>query len=416
MPTRLMFVPVLVICFALPAVSASATEGVMIVTSDTTLTEDHQGTIQIEADDVILDCAGHTVTGGSSSGTIISLQTSGVTVRNCRIEDAPDVGLYGSFHRIVDNVIVNSGVSGIDVRGVGVTISGNQIIGAELWGILFGGEASAIWGNNIRYVAWGGLYIDAYSVENLVHSNVIWDSAGAIGIEHTAARNTVRNNMSVRNGSGFVEAVDGGIVNDWVDNICIETERRIDLCTYVEGEGRFVDDDANTFEMDIEWLAFEGLTRGCNPPVNIHYCPDDPVTRGELAVFLDRIFDYPDEGGGDLFVDDDGRFYEEAADRVKTAGITNGCNPPVNDRYCGDRPVTRGEFAALFVRAMGYTDDAGGDLFTDDDSSIFEEAIDRLATAGVTKGCNPPVNDMFCPDDNMTRGQIAAFFHRALGS
>jgi hypothetical protein len=64
---------------------------------------------------------------------------------------------------------------------------------------------------------------------------------------------------------------------------------------------------------------------------------------------------------------------------------------------------------------MGYEDDGGGDLFADDDGHQFEAAIDRLATAGVTVGCNPPTNDRYCPDDLVTRGQMAAFFRRALG-
>ena len=71
--------------------------------------------------------------------------------------------------------------------------------------------------------------------------------------------------------------------------------------------------------------------------------------------------------------------------------------------------------AAFLVRALGYTDNGGGNLFIDDDGSTFENDIDRLATAGVTKGCNPPVNDKFCPNDFVTRGQMAAFLHRALG-
>ena len=36
-----------------------------------------------------------------------------------------------------------------------------------------------------------------------------------------------------------------------------------------------------------------------------------------------------------------------------------------------------------------------------------------LADAGITKGCNPPANDRFCPDDRVTRGQMAAFLNRA---
>jgi hypothetical protein len=53
-------------------------------------------------------------------------------------------------------------------------------------------------------------------------------------------------------------------------------------------------------------------------------------------------------------------------------------------------------------------------LFVDDDGLVLEHAIDLMGAAGVTQGCNPPVNDRFCPDDFVTRGQMAAFFKRAL--
>jgi hypothetical protein len=55
---------------------------------------------------------------------------------------------------------------------------------------------------------------------------------------------------------------------------------------------------------------------------------------------------------------------------------------------------------------------AAGGRFNDDDDSIFESNIEWLASAGVTLGCNPPTNDNFCPGDNVTRGQMAAFMQR----
>lgn len=55
---------------------------------------------------------------------------------------------------------------------------------------------------------------------------------------------------------------------------------------------------------------------------------------------------------------------------------------------------------------------AAGGAFTDDDTSVFEANIEWLAESGVTKGCNPPENTRFCPDDNVTRGQMAAFMQR----
>ena len=176
--------------------------------------------------------------------------------------------------------------------------------------------------------------------------------------------------------------------------------------------GTFVDDDGSIFESDIEWMAAEGITKGCNPPINDRFCPDDDVTRGQMAAFLDRTFDLP-AATKDHFTDDNGSIFEDAINRIAEAGITKGCNPPGNTLFCPDDVVARGQMAAFLTRAHDLTDDGGGDLFTDDDSSIFESDIDRLGAAGITKGCNPPINDKFCPDDNVTRGQMAAFFHRA---
>lgn len=43
---------------------------------------------------------------------------------------------------------------------------------------------------------------------------------------------------------------------------------------------------------------------------------------------------------------------------------------------------------------------------------LFHDDIAWMAETGVTKGCNPPANDRYCPDDNVTRGEMAAFIHR----
>ncbi len=98
---------------------------------------------------------------------------------------------------------------------------------------------------------------------------------------------------------------------------------------------------------------------------------------------------------------------------LATHEIAKGCNPPENTRFCPGDPVTRGQMAAFLVRALSLTDDGGGDLFIDDDGSVFEGDIDRLGAAGVTRGCNPPINDRYCPEELVTREQMAAFIHRA---
>jgi D-alanyl-D-alanine carboxypeptidase/FG-GAP-like repeat/S-layer homology domain len=178
--------------------------------------------------------------------------------------------------------------------------------------------------------------------------------------------------------------------------------------------GLFYDDEDNIFTSAIDRLGASGITHGCNPPFNDAFCPQDPVTRGQMAAFLVRALGYTEDGGGNQFTDDNASVFESAIDRLATAGVTRGCNPPANNRFCPDDPVTRGQMAAFLVRALGYTNDGGGNQFIDDNASVFESAIDRLATAGVTLGCNPPANTRFCPDQPVTRGQMAAFLTRAL--
>ncbi len=196
-----------------------------------------------------------------------------------------------------------------------------------------------------------------------------------------------------------------------------DVEPTIDCATMrrvaVGPEDRFSDDEG-VFESDIEWLASEGITTGCNPPVNDRFCPEDPVTRGQMAAFLSRAFDYVERLGD--FVDDDDSVFEADIERLAAAGVTRGCNPPVNDRFCPEDPVTRGQMAAFLRRALrGESSAAGGTDFVDDDGSIFESDIGWLSAQGITAGCNPPVNDRFCPEDPVTRGQMAAFLRRAIG-
>ena len=80
------------------------------------------------------------------------------------------------------------------------------------------------------------------------------------------------------------------------------------------------------------------------------------------------------------------------------------------------RPA-RSRFAA-FIAALAVLIAAplavvAADGFTDvPDSNVFHDNITWLADAGVTKGCNPPANTEFCPSDNVTREQMAAFMQR----
>jgi hypothetical protein len=133
-----------------------------------------------------------------------------------------------------------------------------------------------------------------------------------------------------------------------------------------------------------------------------------------MAAFLVRALDLP-PGGKDHFTDDGETVFEAEINRLAAAGITRGCNPPANDRFCPDDTISRGQMAAFLARALHLGAAPVADRFSDDDNSIFETDIDSLGASGITKGCNPPANDRFCPEDPVKRNQMASFLGRALG-
>jgi hypothetical protein len=47
--------------------------------------------------------------------------------------------------------------------------------------------------------------------------------------------------------------------------------------------------DSNTFHNSIDWMKDNNITVGCNPPANTQYCPNDDVTRGQMAAFMKRL-------------------------------------------------------------------------------------------------------------------------------
>lgn len=175
----------------------------------------------------------------------------------------------------------------------------------------------------------------------------------------------------------------------------------------------FVDDNDSVHEGFINALAAAGITKGCNPPANTLFCPRNLVTRAQMASFLQRAFDIePDPT--DWFLDDTGSVHEGAINAIAAAGITLGCNPPENDRFCPGQPVTRAQMASLLARAFGVAP-GSVDAFVDDDGLIHEADINGIASGGITVGCNPPVNDRFCPDRSVTREEMASLLGRALG-
>ena len=178
------------------------------------------------------------------------------------------------------------------------------------------------------------------------------------------------------------------------------------LVVRVSSDLPFDDILGHTFADDIVWAFEQGIASGCSsdPPL---YCPNDTVTRGQMATFLDRALDLPD-ATADYFTDDTGSTHEDSINRVREAGIAFGCTATT---YCPNAPVLREQMASFLDRAFDPPNTAN-DFFTDDETSTHENAINRVAEAGITTGCTATT---FCPKNSVTRGQMAAFLHRAMG-
>jgi len=176
-------------------------------------------------------------------------------------------------------------------------------------------------------------------------------------------------------------------------------------------EGSFRDDESNVHSDDIDAIALTNITRGCNPSLNDRFCPQRSITRGELAAFISRALSLP-SSATDTYIDDEASDFEGDIERLVGAGINIACNAS-GDRFCPDDEVTREGMARFLVQAFGL-EASEVDAFVDDGSSPYEREINALAAAGITKGCNPPMNDQFCPDRDVPRQEMASFMIRAL--
>jgi hypothetical protein len=176
---------------------------------------------------------------------------------------------------------------------------------------------------------------------------------------------------------------------------------------------RFVDDDGNLHEANIEAIAAAGITNGCNPPLDNRYCPSRPVSRAEMAAFLIRALGQENSlpTYHRYFVDvPDGQWYTGYVERLYELGITTGYD---DQTYRPDAAVTRAEMATFLTRAFSLPATTT-DYFTDDDGLFFEPDINAIAAAGITKGCNTD-QTLYCPTQNVLRDQMASFLARALG-
>ena len=178
--------------------------------------------------------------------------------------------------------------------------------------------------------------------------------------------------------------------------------------------GHFSDDDGSVHEVALDALAARGVLAGMECGQGL-ICPDEPLKRWEMAVWLVRVLDGTDPAPVDSsrFTDvDAGRWWAPFVDRLYALGVTAGCaTEPAS--YCPDGDVTRAEMATFLKGALDL-EPAPSAGFTDVSGDFHAANIDALAAAGITGGCSrDPLQ--YCPVRSVTRAEMATFLARALG-
>ena len=159
-------------------------------------------------------------------------------------------------------------------------------------------------------------------------------------------------------------------------------------------------------------LTDDGVLAGteCAPGL---FCPGDPIPRWLMAVWLVRVVDGqdPEPVNSSRFGDlDAGHWWAAHVERLAELDITAGCRSEPA-QYCPDDPVTRAQMATFLRRAF-VLDSAIPQGFDDTGDSVHEADIDALFRAGITSGCSiEPLR--FCPRQDTTRAQMALFLDRA---
>jgi uncharacterized repeat protein (TIGR03803 family) len=140
----------------------------------------------------------------------------------------------------------------------------------------------------------------------------------------------------------------------------------------------------------IENLASEGITAGCGGG---DYCPLSPITRGQMAVFLlktEHGSSYTPPPCTGTFSDVPcGSQFSDWIEELATEGITGGCG---GGNFCPGNPVTRAQMAVFLLKiehGSSYAPPTCTPTFVDVVCpSLFADWIQQLFAEGITAGCS----------------------------
>ena len=145
------------------------------------------------------------------------------------------------------------------------------------------------------------------------------------------------------------------------------------------------------------------------------FCPDEPLDRATMAVWTVRFLDDADPSPvtSTRFADVDASHRRAAfIERLAELGITAGCRDGAV--FCPDGTVSRAQMAVLLSRAFGLPERPGQGFDDVPADAWHAPHVAGLVASGIVRVCAVDP-DRYCPDDAVTRGQMAVLLARAFG-
>ncbi len=357
--------------------------------------------------------------------------------------------------KIYNNIIYNNGFSGIVISDAG-NAPKHPVRNVEIIN-------NTLYGNGTKNKWGGGISVENPDVEDLIIRNNICSQnvIFQIQIEVSVANLFVDHNL-IDGYRGYDDETKGDdvvegnpkFVNVETKNFHIKSDspavdtgspdnapltdfegnhrpygKAYDIGAYEYTTQVFADVPPDYWAFDyINKIYHENITSGCgiNPLI---YCPDSPITREQIAVFLLKAMKIApaDRCSGRIFSDVNTKTVSESfcryIEKFAQLGITSGCWPddpstPENEaKYCPKDEISRAQMAVFITKALGHkpTITCTGNVFRDVNINLGEgfcRYIEKFKELNITEGCklDPP---LYCPLDFVTRAQMAVFLVKA---
>jgi hypothetical protein len=189
----------------------------------------------------------------------------------------------------------------------------------------------------------------------------------------------------------------------------------------------------STFYVYITCLACDGVIGGYSDGT---FRPGNNVTRGQLSKIVANAAGFTEPPVGQTYTDVEvGSTFYAYVQRLSARGIISGyecgtagepCDAQNRPYFRTNANATRGQISKIISNAAGYSQDPGGQIFTDVDvNSTFYAYVQRLSMRGIISGydcgtvgepCDTENRPYFRPSNNATRGQTSKLVGNAFYS